>query len=221
MFDAEAPQERTLDGGGRKGPSVSRFSWGSSSEEGGGGPWAPSTPQCTDSLEDVDGSSVLFFCCGLGFCHLLIVSRFFCLWGWGSCLIFKPFKPLPVFWFLSVSLLFCVWFCFRRRRVFSCLLFLSGAGETQTPFGGVWVSPCVFFVQKRVRPLRTRTLTSAPTPWATPPRLPFFCFSFSPSSSLVFLVLVFSRFCPRGAVFLLGLFSGGGSLHAFLDNPNA
>ena len=74
---------------------------------------------------------------GLVFVFWLIVSRFLSL-GLVVCLVFEPFKPRPVVWFfVCVPLLVSGWF--RRRRVFSFLLSLSGARETQTPFGGFGV----------------------------------------------------------------------------------
>ena len=100
--------------------------------------------------------------------------------------------------FVCVPLLFLWSGWFRRRRVFSFLLFLSGAGETQTPFGGFGV-PLVFSSS------RTRSPTSdpyfcAPTPTPRPRPAPAF-FSFfrrrrSFSGSRVF------RLCPGGVGFI-------------------
>ena len=139
------------------------------------------------------------------FCHLLIVSRFLSL-GWGFCLVFKPFKPRPVFGFCMCPFFF-VSGLFRRRRVFSCLLFLSGAGETQTPFGGFGV-PLVFSSCRTRSPSTTRTSRSAPTPRPRPAPAFFFFLPFRRRRSFpvrCLLVLVLSV-----SVFLVGVFSASG-----------
>ena len=70
---------------------------------------------------------------------------FFCLWGW-LVVCFFALQDLTlvgpdVCGPLSLSLcLVC-----STATFFSLSFFLSGAGETQAPFG-VWVSPCVFAV---------------------------------------------------------------------------
>ena len=150
------------------------------------------------------------------FCHLLIVSRFF-VSGVGLLSGFlSPSSPDPCLVFVCVPP-FCVWFVSSPPCFLLSSLSLRRWGNPN-PLWGVWVSPCVSSSRTR-SPTSTRTLTSAPTPWPRP-ALAFFFFSFSPSSSLVFLVLVFlglSWWCCVSSWFV----SGGGSLHAFLDNPNA
>ena len=72
--DAEAPQERTLDGGAAR-PLGIKVSWGSSSEEGGAA-HGPLHPAVCRSLETL--MALLFILLLWSrFCHLLIVSRFF------------------------------------------------------------------------------------------------------------------------------------------------
>ena len=66
-------------------------------------------------------------------------------------MVFEPFKPRPVFGFCMCPSSSLLYGWFRRRRVSSSLLFLSGAGETQTPFGGFGV-PLVFLPPGQVLP---------------------------------------------------------------------
>ena len=127
------------------------------------------------------------------FCHLLIVSRLLSL-GLGSCLVFKPFKPRPVFGFCMCPSFFCVWFV-SSPPCFSCFFFLSGAGETQTPFGGFGV-PLVFSSCRTRSPSTTRTSRSAPT--SRPRPAPAFFFFFLSSSSSLVSGSVFARPCPVG-----------------------
>ena len=138
------------------------------------------------------------------FCHLLIVSRLLSL-GLGSCLVFKPFKHRPVFGFCMCPSFFCVWFV-SSPPCFSCFLFLSGAGETQTPFGGFGV-PLVFSSCRTRSPSTIRTSRSAPTPRPRP--APALFFFLSSSSSLV-SGSVFARSCLVGVGFLVGVFSASG-----------
>ena len=85
------------------------------------------------------------------FCHWLIVSRF-CLWGWYIVWFLSPSSPDPYLVFVCVPLLlFCL--IVFVDAVFP-FLFLSGAGETQTPFGEFGV-PLVFLRAGRDRPLRS------------------------------------------------------------------
>ena len=114
-----------------------------------GGPWAP-PPSSEQVPGDVDGSFICFM--------VLVLSFFDCIaflsLGLVYCMVFEPFKPRPVFGFCMCPFSSLLSGCFRRRRVSSSLLFLSGAGETQTPFGGFGV-PLVFLRAGRDRPLRS------------------------------------------------------------------
>ena len=92
-----------------------------------------------------------------------------------------PFKTCPLFvlLFVSTSLSLVVWDV-RRRRFFSVFFFslflsVSGAWETQTPFG-VWVSPCVSSSRTRTTS-STRTPCSAPLARSSPARPVFFLFA--------------------------------------------
>ena len=84
---------------------------------------------------------------------------------------------------LSLSLSFCLSGCFDG----DVFLFLSGAGETQTPFG-VWVSPCDSSSWTRTT-CSTRTPCSSLSP-RSPPRLVFFFFLFRRRSRGSFLGVV-------------------------------
>ena len=67
------------------------------------------------------------------FCHLLIVSRFLSL-GLGSCLVFKPFRPRPVFGFCMCPSFLCL-VCFVAA-VFSLVFSFSQAlGKPKPPLG--------------------------------------------------------------------------------------
>ena len=138
------------------------------------------------------------------FCHLLIVSRLLSL-GLGSCLVFKPFKPRPVFGFCMCPSFFCVWFV-SSPPCFSCFLFLSGAGETQTPFGGFGV-PLVFSSCRTRSPSTIRTSRSAPTPRPRPAPALFFFFRRRRRSFPVRCLLVLVWWV---SVFLVGVFSASG-----------
>ena len=87
-------------------------------------------------------------------------------------MIFKPFKPRPVFGcFLYVSLIFSfVWLVSSTP----CFLFssLRRLGNPN-PLRGVWGSPCVSSSWTR-SPIPTRTLSSATTPWPRPAPVFFF-----------------------------------------------
>ena len=148
--DTSAPRGRTLDGGTiwSLGIKVPR---GDSSGEGRAA-HGPLHPAVNRSLETL--MALLFvFLLWSWFCHLVVcISRFLSL-GLVSCMVFKPFKPRPVFGFCMCPSFFLLYGWFRRRRVFSSLLFLSGVGETQTPFGGFGV-PLVFLRPGHDRPLR-------------------------------------------------------------------
>ena len=74
---------------------------------------------------------------------------------------------------LSLSLVCLV----GSSATFFLFFFLSGAGETQTPFG-VWVSPCDSSSWTRTTS-STRTPSSAPTPRLCPAPVFFLFFSFS------------------------------------------
>ena len=193
--DTSAPRGRTLDGGTiwSLGIKVPR---GDSSGEGRAA-HGPLHPAVNRSLETL--MALLFvFLLRSWFCHLVDCIAFFCLWGWYLVWFLSPSSPDPCLVFVCVPL-FLVSGLFRRRRVFSCLLFLSGAGETQTPFGGFGV-PLVFSSSRTRSPTSTRTSRSAPTPRPRP--APVFFFS---SSSLVFWVGVFSFWSCRCLWFLVGV----------------
>ena len=125
-------------GGGVLVPLGTAVPWGDSPKVQ-GGPWAP--PPCGDKSSE----TLLVLC--------LVFVRFlwdgcwvFCVVFWSLglefCLVWCPLGPDPCqprcLFVPSLSLV--VWYV--RRRRFSLFLSLSGAGETQTPFG-VWDSPCV------------------------------------------------------------------------------
>ena len=119
------------------------------------------------------------------------------------CLVFEPFKPRPVFgFFVWVPPSFCVWLVSST----SCFLFffLSGAGETQTPFGGFGV-PLVFSSCRTRSPSTTRTSRSAPSPRPRPAPVFFFFSSSSLVSGRCLLVLALSV-----SVVLVGVFSASG-----------
>ena len=152
--DAEAPQERTLDGGAAR-PLGIKVSWGSSSEEGGAA-HGPLHPAVCKSLETL--MALLFILLLWSrFCYLLIVSRFLSL-GLGSCLVFKPFKPRPVFGFCQCPSFLClVGFV---DAVFS--LSLSQALGKSKP---IWFGfPLVFSSSCTRSPTSIRTSSSARTP---------------------------------------------------------
>ena len=150
--DAEAPQERTLDGGAARPIKVS---WGSSSEEGGAA-HGPLHPAVYRSLETL--MALLFILLLWSrFCYLLIVSRFLSL-GLGSCLVFKPFKPRPVFGFcLCPSFLCLVGFV---DAVFSLSLF-QALGKSKPIWFGF---PLVISSSCTRSPTSIRTSSSARTP---------------------------------------------------------
>ena len=178
-----------------------------------GGPWAP-PPRSVQIPGDVDGSSVY---------SSVVVSvlssadclAFFCLWGWALVWFFMPFKPRPVLGFCLCPSFLCL-ICFVAA-VFSLVFSFSQAlGKPKPPLGGLGFPLC-FFVQNAFAhfdpysDLRTYTM-------ATPRACLFF--SFFAVVVALFLVLVFlglSWWCCVSSWFV----SGGGSLHAFLDNPNA
>ena len=69
---------------------------------------------------------------------------FFFDWGWNGVWFVALQDLTPVSHDVCCPLFFFWLFgWFRRRRVLSSFLFLSGAGEPQT--FSVWVSPCVLF----------------------------------------------------------------------------
>ena len=97
----------------------------------------------------------------------------------------------------------------RRRRVFSSLLFLSGAGETQTPFGGFGV-PLVFL--HRGRALRPRSVhLHFLLHQGSRPALFFF---FLVGARVVVSLVFFSLFCLSVWWSVLGFFGGSSALHA-------
>ena len=89
------------------------------------------------------------------FCHLVSCIAFFVSESWYLVWSLSPSSPDPCLVFCRCPFLFFLSGWVRRRRVFSSLLFLSGAGETQTPFGGFGV-PLVFL--HRGRALRPRSV---------------------------------------------------------------
>ena len=118
---------------------------------------------------------------------------------------------------LSLSLFVCL---VGSSATFFLFLFLSGAGETQTPFG-VWVSPCDSSSWTRSTS-STRTPSSAPTPRLCPAPVFFIFFLFRRRSSfrlgcswigvvgLVFLVVgcLLVCFCMQWKM-LVGRFKRG------------
>ena len=140
------------------------------------------------------------------FCHLLIVSRLLSL-GLGSCLVFKPFKPRPVFGFCMCSSLFCVWFVSSPPVFLLFSLSLRRWGNPN-PLWGVWGSPCVLFLPHTLSfhdpYFKVRTYTKAS---------PRSCLFFFP-----FVVVVVARFrfgvCSSLSCgcrfFLVGVFSASG-----------
>ena len=132
------------------------------------------------------------------FCHLLIVSRFFCLWGWSLVWFLSPSSPDPCLVSVCVPFFLCL-VCFVAA-VFSLVLSFSQALGKPKPPSGVWGSPCVLFFPHTLSDLdpyfKVRTYTKA-----LPRTCPFFFFrrrrSFSGSVS--------SRFGHVGACFLVGV----------------
>ena len=189
--------------GGPFGPSLSRSRGDSSGE--GRAAHGPLHPAVNRSLETL--MALLFvFLLWSWFCHLVACIAFFCLWRWYLVWSLSPSSPDPCLVFVCVPFfLLSGWF--RRRRVFSSLLFLSGAGETQTPFGGLGFPLCFFDLDAIAHSdpyseLRTYTM-------ATPRTCLFFFFSFSSSSPLVF------RFgCFSVLSWWCWVVPGGGSLYA-------
>ena len=97
-----------------------------------GGPWAP-PPRDAQNPGDVDGSSCLFFCCGLWTCSLVVCWVLFVSWVgilYGSLAL----QDSTLVGFIFVCpFSFCSIVCRRRfSRSLSLSLSLSGAGETQT-----------------------------------------------------------------------------------------
>ena len=165
--DTSAPRGRTLDGGTiwSLGIKVPR---GDSSGEGRAA-HGPLHPAVNRSLETL--MALLFvFLLWSWFCHLVAYITFF-VSGVGILYGILALQDSTPFWNhvccpLSLSLfVFSLFGGFCRRRVFSSLLFLSGAGETQTFL--VWVSPCVLFFMAAIAhsdpysELRTYTQVSA------------------------------------------------------------
>ena len=192
--DTSAPRGRTLDGGTiwSLGIKVPR---GDSSGEGRAA-HGPLHPAVDRSLETWM-AHLFVFCYGLGLCSLVDCFAFLSL-GLVVCLVFEPFKPRPVFgFFVWVPPSFCVWLvsstpCFL-------FLFLSGAGETQTPFGGFGV-PLVFSSCRTRSPSTTRTSRSAPSPRPRPAP----AFFFFPFVVVARFWSVFARPCSVG----VGCFGG-------------
>ena len=117
---------------------------------------------------------------GFLFCVFGLFVRFVCMAflvsGVGIMFGFVPFRTCPLLAQLFVcplSFFVClVWL----PTTFSLFLSLSGAGETQTPFG-VWVSPCVlFFLDADF--VDNPYIELSTFPKASPPHLPFFFFFF-------------------------------------------
>ena len=141
------------------------------------------------------------------FCHLLIVSRFLSL-GLGSCLVFKPFKPRPVFGFCLCPSFLCL-VCFVAA-VFSLVFSFSQAlGKPKPPLGGLGFPLCFFDLDAIAHfdpysDLRTYTM-------ATPSICLFFLFAVVVARFLVQVCLGLSWWCCVSSWFV----SGGGSLHAF------
>ena len=172
-----------------------------------GGPWAP--PPCSVQIPgDVEGSSILFFCCGLGFIIWFFVSRF-CLWVWYLVWSLSPSSPDPCLVFVGVPLLF---FCLVGfvGAVFSLLFSFSQVlGKPKPPSGGFGV-PLVFLL--RGRALRPRSV-----------HLHFLLHQGSRPALFFFLSRRRSRGCFSGVflvalsvclVVCVGFFGGSSALHA-------
>ena len=134
-------------------------------------------------------------------------------WSWGSkrCLVWCPLGPAPVFALVFVVLSFFsfVMGMFAGDAFLSVFLSLSGAGETQTPFG-VWVSPCDSSSWTRSA-MTTRSSCSAPLT-RSGSRTCFFFFFFRRRRSLVWwwlvLVCLFSVW-PGWFLLAVSFFCGG------------
>ena len=143
MMFALAPPGAVPVVGGSSDPSVPR-SPGVSPQKVQGGPWAP--PPCCDNSPETLFAWCLFFLLGVSW-----VFVWFLVWvSWPSglrcCFGLVPFKTCPLFALMFVSPLSFFFCLVCSPTTFFFLSFsLSGAGETQAPFG-VWVSPCVFFL---------------------------------------------------------------------------
>ena len=155
----------------------------------------PATPMCSSQ-----SCAVLFFVSYLNqqIACCLKRSQTVCCFGL-ICWVFEPFKTRPLS--ATMFVLFFLWlFGMFANNVFFFVFFslcLSGAGETQTPFG-VWGSPCVSSSWSRTA---SSTRTSA-TPRPCPPHL-FLLFS---SSSFAGLGLGLFGQSLFGGVFLLYAF---------------
>ena len=132
------------------------------------------------------------------FCHLLIISVSFCLWGWSLVWFLSPSSPDPCLVSVCVPFFSCVWFVSSPPCFLLSSLSLRRWGNPN-PLRGFGV-PLVFSSSRTRSPTSTRTSRSAPTPRRCP--APAFFFSSSP---LVFWVGVFSFWSCRC------LFHGGGS----------
>ena len=130
------------------------------------------------------------------FCHLLIVSRFLSL-GLGSCLVFKPFRPRPMFGFCMCPSFLCL-VCFVAA-VFSLVFSFSQAlGKPKPPLGfGI---PLVTLLPGRGLRLRPVPLHFLLHQGLAPHLCFFFFFRRSVAGSVFFSFLV---------LVLVG-FSGGG-----------
>ena len=108
-----------------------------------GRPMGPATPYIQTQFSRTNCFGFVWFLLGLRLvsgCCSDFSGEIIRLFG------FVPFRTCPllaeVFVVLSLSFSLVVWLW--SPTTFALFLSLSGAGETQTPFG-VWVSPCVLF----------------------------------------------------------------------------
>ena len=169
--DTSAPRGRTLDGGTiwSLGIKVPR---GDSSGEGRAA-HGPLHPAVNRSLETL--MALLFvFLLWSWFCSSGCLYRVFCLWGWYLVWYLALQDSTRVLaLFVVLSLFF---FCLVGCSSTPCFLFsfssLSGAGETQTPLGGLGFPLCFFFAGRRT-PTSTR-IFDPHLHQGSPPRPVFF-----------------------------------------------
>ena len=109
-------------------------------------------------------------------------------------MVWCPLRPDPLFALVFVVPSFSFSGCLgcSPTSFFSLFLFLSGAGEPQTPFG-VWGSPCVSSSWTRT-PTSIRTSCSAPLARSCPAPAFFFFFSSSSFAGMVAVGCVCVRF---------------------------
>ena len=159
--------------GGYLYPSVTAVPWGDSPKVQ-GGPWAP--PPCGEKSSETLLVLCLVFVRFLWDGCWVFCLVFFLSLGLEWCLVWCPLRPDPLFALVFVVPSFSFSGCLgcSPTSFFSLFLFLSGAGEPQTPFG-VWGSPCVSSSRTRT-PTSIRTSCSAPLAKSCPAPVFFFFF---------------------------------------------